>query len=197
MNTVGTSALSLAAAVVLLGATVVACGSDKGSSPTSTSSSTPAASSPSGAQDYGKLLIKPADVGPNAFVEEPPTPNPSGVTGIGQVFKNPDGNRVIVDTIAVFPDAAAAMQTATNRDVVARKVTGALEPIDIGSNGFMVAGQSADPSRPMEISEVIFVEGRAVVDLEFDCVLGNPTPNDVLLDLARKQDAAVKSGLPS
>ena len=59
----------------------------------------------------------------------------------------------------------------------------------------MVAGAAADPSKQMEISEAVFIEGRAVVDFEFDCSLGNPTPNDVFLDLVRKQDAAVKNGL--
>jgi hypothetical protein len=56
---------------------------------------------------------------------------------------------------------------------------------------------AADPSKQIEISEAVFTEGSAVVDLEFDCSLGNPTPNDVLLDLAREQDAAVKKGLSS
>jgi len=83
------------------------------------------------------------------------------------------------------------------KDELGRKITGAQQPVDTGSNGFMVAGVAADPSKQMEISEVVFIEGRTLVDLEFDCSLGNPTPNDVLLDLARKQDAAIKNGLPS
>jgi len=144
------------------------------------------------------LLIKPADVGPNATADGPPTQNPGGIVGVGQVFKNPDGKRTIVDTVAVFPDAATADQTAANmRDVVGKKVSGQQQPIDIGSNGFMVIGQGTDPANPMEISEAVFVEGRAMVDLESDCVIGNPTPADVLLDLARKQDAAIKAGLPA
>ena len=57
-------------------------------------------------------------------------------------------------------------------------------------------GQGTDPANPMEISEAVFVEGRAMVDLEPDCVIGNPTPADVMLDLARKQEEAVKAGLP-
>jgi hypothetical protein len=79
---------------------------------------------------------------------------------------------------------------------VDKKIDGTAQPVDVGSNGFMVAGVAADPSKQMEVSEVVFTEGRTLVDLEFDCSLGNPTPNDVLLDLARKQDAAIKSGLP-
>jgi hypothetical protein len=144
------------------------------------------------------LLIAPGDVGPSAFADGAPIANPSGLTGVGQTFKNPDGMRTIVDTIAVYPDAAgAAPMIPAMKDELAKKITGALQPIDIGSNGFMVAGPAADPAKQMEISEAVLIEGRTVVDLEFDCTLGNPTPNGVLLDLARKQDAAIKKGLPS
>jgi hypothetical protein len=205
MTMARTSALGLAASAIVVGATLVACGNDKGSAPT-TSSSPTASSSASGssgtssaaaASDYGNLLIKPGDVGPQAFADGPPTANPGGVTGVGQVFNNPDGKRTIVDTIAVFadPSAAAAMIPAMKGEL-AKKINGAQQSVDVGSNGFMVAGAAADPAKQMEISEVVFTEGRAVVDLEFDCSVGNPTPTDVLLDLARKQDAAVKSGLP-
>ena len=208
MNTVRTSALGLTATAVLIGATVVGCGGDKsstsssGSASSSTTSSTSSTSagpaSPGAPADYSNLLIKPSDIGPNATADGPPSQNPSGITGVGQVFKNPDGKRTIVDTIAVFPDAATATQTAANmRDVVGKKVNGQQQPIDVGTNGFMVIGQGTDPANPMEISEAVFVEGRAMVDLESDCVIGNPTPADIMLDLARKQDAAVKAGLPA
>ncbi len=208
MNTVRASALGLAATAVVVSATVVACGSDKSSSPASTTSSSSAASSGASASssttsaaatsDYSNLLIKPSDVGPNATADGPPVPNPGGATGVGQTFRNPDGKRTIVDTIAVYPDpSGAAPMIPAMKDELAKKITGTLQQVDVGSNGFMVAGVAADPSKQMEVSEVVFTEGRALVDLEFDCSPGNPTPNDVLLDLARKQDAAVKSGLPS
>jgi len=201
-----TSALGLTATAVLLSATIVGCGGGKNSSASSSSASSSNSAtstnagpaSPGAPADYSNLLIKPSDVGPNATADGPPSQNPSGITGVGQVFKNPDGKRTIIDTIAVFPDAGTATQTAANmKDVVGKKVNGQQQPIDIGTNGFMVIGQGSDPSNPMEISEAVFVEGRAMVDLESDCVIGNPTPADVLLDLARKQDAAVKAGLPA
>ena len=208
MNTVRTSALGLTATAVLISATVIGCGGDKTSTTSSgsasssvTSSNSPTSAgpaSPGAPADYSNLLIKPSDVGPNATAEGPPSQNPSGITGVGQVFKNPDGKRTIIDTIAVFPDAATATQTAANmRDVVGKKVNGQQQPIDVGANGFMVIGQGTDPANPMEISEAVCVEGRAMVDLESDCVIGNPTPADIMLDLARKQDAAVEAGLPA
>jgi hypothetical protein len=205
MNTVRTSALGLTATAVLVSATLVGCGGEKSSttssgpaSPSATSSSSSASAGPGAPADYSHLLIKPSDVGPNATADGPPSQNPSGITGVGQVFKNPDGKRTIIDTIAVFPDAATATQTAANmRDVVGKKVNGQQQPLDVGTNGFLVIGQGTDPANPMEISEAVFVVGRAMVDLESDCVIGNPTPADVMIDLARKQEAAVKAGLPA
>lgn len=205
MNTVRTSALGLTATAVLVSATLVGCGGEKSSttssgsaSPSANSSSSSASAGPGAPADYSHLLIKPSDVGPNATADGPPSQNPSGITGVGQVFKNPDGKRTIIDTIAVFPDAATATQTAANmRDVVGKKVNGQQQPLDVGTNGFLVIGQGTDPANPMEISEAVFVVGRAMVDLESDCVIGNPTPDDVMIDLARKQEAAVKAGLPA
>lgn len=203
MTKVRTSAVGLAATAMLLSAAMAGCGRDKDStapSGSAASSSAAVSSSPQAppGANYSSLLIKPADVGPHATADGPPSLNPGGIVGVGQVFKNPDGKRTIIDTIAVFPDAETADKTAANmRDVVGKKVSGEQQPIDVGANGFLVIGQSTDPANPMEISEAIFVEGRAMVDLEFDCVIGNPTPADVLLDLARKQDAAVQAGLPA
>lgn len=210
MKTVRTSAAGLAATAVFIGATAVGCDSDKSFSPTSTTSTTSTSSatssstsasstSPTAApSDYSNLLIKPSDVGPDATADGAPTPNPGGVTGVGQTFRNPDGKRTIVDTIAVYPDSSgAAPLIPAMKDELGKKITGTPQSVDVGSNGFMVVGQAADPSKQMEISEVVFIEGRTVVDLESDCSLGNPTPNDVILDLARKQDTAVKNGLPS
>lgn len=181
------------------------------SAPTSSSPLTPSTSTPSTAAmttsesvrpsrpaDFASLLIQPSDVGPDAVADGPPSQNPSGITGVGQVFRNPNGKRTIVDTVAVFPDAATAVQTAANmKGVVGQKVDGQQQPIDIGSNGFMVIGKGTDPANQMEISEAVFVEGKVMVDLESDCVIGNPTPSSVLLDLARKQDARVTNGLPA
>lgn len=205
MTKVRTSAVGVAATAMLLSAAMAGCGEDKNSTASSGSASSSSAAVPSSAPsspgapaNYSSLLIKPADVGPRATADGPPSQNPGGIVGVGQIFKNPDGKRTIIDTIAVFPDAGTADKTAANmRDVVGKKVSGEQQSIDVGTNGFMVIGQSTDPANPMEISEAVFVQGKAMVDLEFDCVIGNPTPADVLLDLARKQDAAIQAGLPA
>ncbi|WP_234817928.1 hypothetical protein [Mycolicibacterium sphagni] len=195
--------IALAAVIAL--ATAGCGGSDQSSSSSkeSTSSASAAASAattesaaPTGANgDYSSLLIKPSDIGPEATADGPPTANPGGTTGTGQTFKTTDGNRIIVVTIAVFPDAAAAAgMIQPMKDAITDKVDGQQKPVDIGSNGFMVEGPAKKKS--MEVSEVVFTEGRALVDLEYDSAPGNPAPSDAVLDVARKQAAAVSAGLP-
>jgi hypothetical protein len=164
---------------------------------TMTASPTTTAPSPVAAgTDYSSLLIKPGDIGPDATADGPPIANPGGSTGTGQTFKTMDGNRFVVVTIGVFPDTAAAAQLIQPmKETIADKVSGQQTPVDIGSNGFMIQGPAKQKS--MEVSEVVFTQGRALVDLEYDSAPGNPAPSDAVLDVARKQAAAVAAGLPS
>ncbi|WP_319434882.1 hypothetical protein [Mycobacterium sp. RTGN5] len=196
--------VAVAAAVALA---IAGCGGSDQSSPSTKESvispamtsaaASPSAASPTGADaDYSSLLIKPGDIGPDFTADGPPTPNPGGTTGTGQTYKNADGSRVVVVTIAAFPDAAAAAATIQPmKDAITDKVDGQQKPVDIGANGFMVEGPAKKKS--MEISEVVFTQGRALVDLEYDSAPGNPAPSDAVLDVARKQAAAVAAGLPS
>jgi hypothetical protein len=200
MNMMRTSATGLAVAAVLVGATVAGCGGGEKSSSTSSSSaasssgsaastSSSAAASPSGTQpsDYTTLLIKPEDVGPDTVTEGPPIANPSGVTGAGQTFKNPEGTRFVIDTVAVFDNPHM-------KEVIAQKISGSPQPVDVGSNGFMVVGQSTDNTKAL--TEIVFTQGRAVVDLEFASAPNDPVPPEVAMDIAHKQDTAVKNGFP-
>jgi hypothetical protein len=204
------SATGLAIAAVLVGATVAACGGgddekssetaspSAASSPSSAASTSPsAADSPAGAEpsDYTTLLINPEDVGPDTVTEGPPTANPSGVTGAGQTFKNPEGTQFVIDTVAVFDNPAAAADTIPHmKEAIAQKISGSPQPVDIGSDGFMVAGPSTDNTKAL--TEIVFTQGRAMVDLEFASAPNDPVPPDVAIDIARKQDTAVKNGLP-
>ena len=56
-------------------------------------------------------------------------------------------------------------------------------------------GPSPDNSKA--VTYVTFAEGRVGVDLEFDSAPNDPAPRDVVLDIARRQDAIVKDKLPS
>ena len=161
------SAPCLAVAAILIGATVTGCGGDeKSSSPSSTttspvaSTSSSVAASPSGTQpsDYSALLIKPEDVGPDTVTEGPPIANPSGVPGTGQTFKNPEGTRFVIDTVSVFDNPTAAADLIPHmKDVIAQKISGSPQPVDVGSNGFMVAGPSTDNTKAL--TEIVFTQG--------------------------------------
>lgn len=202
------SAIGLAVAGVLVGATVAGCGGDEEnsetSSPSAASSSSSAAStspsaaaSPAGTEpiDFTTLLIKPEDIGPDTVTEGPPTANPSGVTGAGQTFKNPEGTQFVIDTVAVFDNPAAAADTIPHmKEAIAQKISGSPQPVDVGSDGFMVAGPSTDNTKAL--TEIVFTQGRAMVDLEFASAPNDPVPPEVAMDIARKQDTAVKDGLP-
>jgi hypothetical protein len=202
MNALRTSAAGLATSAILLSATMVGCGSEKSPSVTSmTSSSAPATSgttaganpeaSPS---DYSNLLIKASDIGPTARPDGPPTTNPHGTPGVTQAFKN--GDYSVADMIFVLADLSAAAQMIPGmKDELSKKINAAPQSIDVGSNGLVGTGTWAEMNSGL--TEVIFTEGRAFVLLDFYSSPNNLTPNDVVLDLARKQDAAIKSGLPS
>ena len=192
--------VGMAVVAVIALATAGCGGSDQ--SPSSTkestismsSSATSAPSTTAAEADYSSLLIKPTDIGPDATADGAPIANPGGTTGTGQTFKTSDGRAVVV-TIAVFPDAAAAAaMIQPMKDAITDKVDGQQKPVDVGSNGFMVEGPAKKKS--MEVSEVVFTQGRALVDLEYDSAPGNPAPSDAVLDVARKQAAAVAAGLP-
>jgi hypothetical protein len=199
----------LAVAAVLVGATVAGCGGgDEKSSDTSSSSaasssqaaeptSTDAPASPTGTEpsDYTSLLIQPTDISPDTVTDGPPIVNPSGVTGAGQTFKNPEGTQFVIDTIAVFDNPAAATDTIPHmKEAIAQKISGSPQPADVGSDGFMVAGTSTDNTKAL--TEIVFTQGRAMVDLEFSSGPNDPVPPEVAMDIARKQDSVVKDGLP-
>ena len=201
-------AVGMAAGTLVIG--VAGCGNDKSSSPAPTSSSSAPSSSTSGAPpstsaaaqpgDYSGLLIKPTDiVVPNdtfTLAQTLPVPNPAGVEG---VFMNPGGSRKVDDTIYVYPDATQAGKALDGMTPSVSDpqmgVKGPLTPADVGNRGSIVVGPAADGSKSVGI--VMFIEGKAFVVLEFNSPTTDPVPADVVLDLARKQDAAIKAGLPS
>jgi hypothetical protein len=113
---------------------------------------------------------------------------------VTQAFKN--GDYSVADMIFVLADLSAAAQMIPGmKDELSKKINAAPQPIDVGSNGLVGTGTWAEMNSGL--TEVIFTEGRAFVLLDFYSSPNNLTPNDVVLDLARKQDAAIKSGLPS
>lgn len=181
------------AATMVVGIAITGCG--KTSAPPSGSGATSVPSTPTGPPpDYSALLIQAGDIGADFTAPQPPVLNSNNTTGVAQLFVNADNSRRIGDTILVVADpsiAAAALEnTKTN---YAKKVTGTWQPVDVGTNGAMISGASPDNSQAIAV--LLFTQGRALVNLEFDSAPNDPIDPAVATDVGRKQAAAVKNGL--
>jgi hypothetical protein len=193
------------AVTTIVAGTLVAgltCCDNKASSPSSsaTTSSTGSSSvtSPSAApsKDYSGLLIKPSDIGGDLTAPQPPVQNPNNAAGVAQLFANADNSRRIGDTILIVADPAAAAAGVENtKSNYASKVSGTWQPVDIGSNGNMISGTSPDNSQAITV--LLFTEGKALVNLEFDSAPNDPIEPGVATDIGRKQDAAIKANPPA
>lgn len=202
-----TPVATAAIVMTLPGAALVGCGGSTKSSPATSKSATSAAAgsssvatsasaaSPAPMTDYTRLLIQASDIdAPIIFTGTPPTNNPTGHPGAMTTFSNEDHTRVIYDTIQIFPDAAAATKELERAKAAPDGyVHGVPEPIAIGTSGVTISGPSPDGSKGVTV--LMFTEGRAFAQLQFD---GPPTklaPPDFVTDLGQKQDAAIKKGL--
>jgi hypothetical protein len=210
------SATSLAVAALFVGVTVAGCSKGEESTPESSSSSAASSTSaeaspseetsaeetsaeatppPAEPGDYGALLIPASDVGSDATTPGGIQLNPGGNPGAAQVYASPDGTRQIIDTILVFPDVATADSNfESNSATLNTVVTGAPEPVDIGTNGVMATGTSPDGTKAVTV--IMFSQGRALVELTYESAPGDAVPADVANDIAQKQAAAIEAGLP-
>jgi hypothetical protein len=193
-----------AVATVVVGAAATGCGNDHETSSPSTSTSTTASSTGSGgvtspspgqATDYSNLLIKASDIGGDFTTPQPPVLNPNNAPGVAQLFANADNSRRIGDTILIVADPAVAAAGLDNTKAnYAGKVSGTWQPIDIGTHGAIISGNS--PGNSQAITVLLFTQGKALVNLEFDSAPNEPIDPAVATDIGRKQAAAIKSGLP-
>lgn len=197
---------TLAGCAVVVAVAVVAgasgCGSDtkaaSSSSPASPNSVPSSTGSTAEAQpsNYTSLLMKPNEMGGDFSAARPPVLNPNGVPGVEQLFANPDNSRRIDDTILIFADpGAAAEQLAPTKATYADKVVGgSWQPADVGAGGSLISGTSPDNSHAVTV--LLSTAGRALVSLEFEGAPSDPIDASVAADIGRKQNAAIKSGLP-
>ena len=203
-------AVGLIAGTALLTVSLTACNSKSGSSSSSSSkssssttsaASSSAASSPGGTAsgDYSSLLIKASDINApgDTFTMQGPAPIPNNTPGVEAQFTNQAGTRVIGDTIAVLnsPSDATGSLEAAKTTLVANVVGGTPEASSVGTGGTVVSGKSPDGSKSVTV--LLFTEGKGFVTLEFDSAADDPVPPDFVSDVGQKQDAAIKSGLPS
>jgi hypothetical protein len=199
------SVAGCAVATLVVGAVSTGCSTgNKAAAPPSSAPSSNSATSSTGSgtaapaqpTDYSSLLIKASDIGGDLSAPQPPVLNPNGAAGVAQLFANPDNSRRIDDTILIVADPATAAAGLDNTKTnYAGKVSGAWQPVDVGSNGALISGTSPDNSQAITV--LLFTEGKALVNMEFDSAPTDPIDADIAKDIGRKQDAAIKKGLPS
>jgi hypothetical protein len=196
----------LAATTMIVGVSIVGCGSNKSSTTSSSGSATSSASSSAASSassapiaDYTALLIKASDITlpGDTFTGQPPIQNPNGQPGAATVFGNQNDTREIGDDILILPDADAAvseldLEKATLGNIVPG---GTPAPAAVGTAGTMVSGRSPDGSKAVTV--LLFTEGKAFTNLEFDSAPNDPVPPQFVTDVGQKQDTAIKNGLHS
>ncbi|OBK69681.1 hypothetical protein [Mycobacterium sp. 1165178.9] len=206
MSKISRLAVGVPVTLALTGATVLGCSNGSKPSPATTpsvtssssaSSSAGQASTSAGAQpsDYTRLLIAAGDINaPEIFTATPPINNPNGHPGASTTFSNNDHTHVIVDSIQVLSDPAAAQSALESaKSSPDGYVHGVPEPIEIGTGGTTISGPSPDGAKGVTL--LLFTEGKAFVELEFDGPPSSLVPPDFVTDVGQKQDAAVKKGL--
>jgi hypothetical protein len=196
----------LAATTLVVGVSVVGCASNKssttssssGSSTSSASSSPTSSSSSAQTADYTGLLIKASDISlpGDTFTAQPPIQNPNGQPGVATVFSNQNDTRKIGDDILILPDPDQAVsELDEEKAALGSMVTGGTPaPSAVGTVGTMVSGTSPDGSKAVTV--LLFTEGKAFINLEFDSPPNDPVPPQFVTDVGQKQDTAIKNGLP-
>ena len=180
---------------------LVGCGSGAKPSTTTSRSATSVATShtsvavPAPQSDYTGLLITASDIdAPENFTATTPINNPNGRPGVTATFSNQDGTHVIVDSIQVLPDAAAALGALDSAKATTDGyVHGVPDPITVGTGGTTISGPSPDGSKGVAV--LMFTEGKAFVALEFDGPPDALVPPDFVTEVGQKQDAAITKGL--
>ena len=194
----------LAATSMVVGVSVVGCAGNKSSTTSSSGSASSAgsnsatsSSSSAAAADYTALLIKASDITlpGDTFTGQPPIQNPNGQPGVAQIFSNQNDTRHVGDTILILPDPDQAvseldLEKAALGDLVKG---GTPAPAAVGTGGTTVSGTSPDGSKAVTV--LLFTEGKAFVNLEFDSPLNDPVPPQFVTDVGQKQDTAIKNGL--
>jgi hypothetical protein len=193
----------VAVSTMLAGMSVVSCSNNSTSSTATSGSATSTATShslaPTSAQaqptDYTRLLIEASDINaPESFTASAPIQNPNGQVGVATTFSNQDRSHVIYDSILILPDAAAAASALDSKKAALDgSVHGTPAPIGIGTGGTTVSGPSPDGSKGVTV--LLFTEGKAFAELEFDGPPDALVPPDFVSDVGQKQDRAIKNGL--
>ena len=196
----------LAATTMVVGVSVVGCAGNKASTTSSSGSATSAgsnsatsSSSSAAAADYTAVLIKANEIAlpGDTFTGQPPIQNPNGQPGIAQIFSNQNDTRHVGDTILILPDPDQAVSELDEEKAALGDMVkgGTPAPAAVGTGGTIVSGTSPEGSKAVTV--LLFTEGKAFTNLEFDSPSNDPVPPQFVTDVGQKQDTAIKNGLHS
>jgi len=194
----------LAATTMVVGVSLVGCGANKSSTTSSSGSATSAgsssatsSSSSAAAADYTAVLIKASDITlpGDTFTGQPPIQNPNGQPGVAQIFSNQNDTRHVGDTILILPDPDQAVSELDEEKAALGDMVkgGTPAPAAVGTGGTMVSGTAPEGSKAVTV--LLFTEGKAFINLEFDSAPNDPVPPQFVTDVGQKQDTAIKNGL--
>lgn len=198
----------VAAAALLVGATVAGCGDDKKPTPPSSSKPATSASSSSAAPtssappaqpgDYSGLLLPASDIAVpgDTFTQTQKTPinNPSGIEGI---YNNQNNTRKVDISIYIYSSPAEASQAldVNSKAIPELAVKSTVIPADVGTGAMTAVGPSPDGAKAKGI--VMFTQGKVLTVIELESAPDDPVDQDFVLDLGRKQDAVIKANMPA
>lgn len=192
------------AAAALLIVTVSACtpaepgGGTSAPAPTlpafATSSTTTSATAAPEPTDYRDLLLTAGDLtdADDTFVERSREPAPDGHPGASAFFVNEHDTRAIIDTVLIYPDAAAA-SAALQQAITTRKVAGDPQPTGVGQGGVVIRGTRPDEDKAVTL--LLFTEGPALVRIEFQSADGDVTTDPFVTSIGKMQQIALRVGL--
>ena len=143
--------------------------------------------------DYSALPVDPNLITDSlAYSAAPAVFNPNGQPGIETVYTHRDGSRTITSTILVLPDAAAATAAldGARAGLAGTVADGKSQPAAVGSGGTMLTGMSPDAAKSVTV--LSFAEGNTATTIEFAGAPKDPAPSDLVLELGRKQDTAIR-----
>jgi hypothetical protein len=143
--------------------------------------------------DFSTLPVDPNLITDSlAYSAAPAVFNPNGQPGVETVYTHRDGSRQITSTILVLPDAqgATAALDGARAELAGKVANGKTQPAAVGSGATMLTGMSPDGSKSVTV--LSFAEGNTATTLEFDGAAKDPVPSDLVLELGRKQDTAIR-----
>ena len=142
--------------------------------------------------DYSTLLIKASDIGGDFTRSPTARAEPQQRGGRRATVRQPDNSRRIGDTILIVADPVAAAQASTTPNPITRARSAAVG----GRRRRLQRGDDSgtSPDNSQAITVLLFTEGKALVDLEFDSAPSDPIDTGIAKDVGRKQDAAIKKG---